>query len=75
MCVGVFFDFLSFTLDQQPKQLQFEKKKNPSPSPSPGPVPCTTEPFYWRVGWGAFIGWMSLYYTWKLFAQKVASLF
>lgn len=50
----MFFDFLSFTLDQQPKQLQFGKKnKNPSPSPSPSPlVPCTTKLFYWWVGWG-----------------------
>lgn len=37
--LGVFFDFLSFTLDQKPKQLQFEKKSLPiTPSQPQSPA-------------------------------------
>lgn len=60
ICVlGVFFNFLSFTLDQQPKQLQFEKKiKIPPHHPFAAPAPNTTQPSYWQVGWGGQYFWV-----------------
>lgn len=77
VCWGCFSISCHLPWISNPNNCNLKKKiKIPPHHPFAAPAPNTTQPSYWQVGWGGSIfGWMSLCYIWKLFAQKIASLF